>query len=164
MELLFSIGTLIVLGLLGLIFGTLNERRHYRSIVEREAKLKHILVFNEKMPPQTTSGLPFHLVHGSVVVSSDYFKNMASNLRSLFGGRLHSYERLLDRARREAVLRMKEHALAHGATLIMNVKFETCNLAQHSANAITSCEVLAYGTAWPIPAEPSGTHAIVRKS
>ena len=43
------------------------------------------------------------LVAGSVVISEDYFKRIVSSLQSLFGGRLRSYESLVDRARREAV-------------------------------------------------------------
>ncbi len=144
-----------VLGLVGLVFGTLAERKHYRSIVLREAEYKHILLFNEKRPPLEVSGQPFHLVQGSVVVSSDYFKNMAAGLRSFFGGRLKNYESLLDRARREAVLRMKQEAQAKGANVIVNVLFETCNLSQSQPGAIVSCEVLVYGTAWAMPSGAS---------
>ena len=151
MEALINIGFVFVLGLVGLVFGSWNERKHYRSIVAREAQYKHILVFNEKRPPPEVHGLPFHMVQGSVVVSSDYFKNIAAGLRSFFGGRLRNYESLLDRARREAVLRMKEEAHAQGANVIVNVLFETCNLTQNQPGAIVSCEVLAYGTAWKMP-------------
>lgn len=148
MDVLFSFIWVLGLGLIGLVFGTLSERKHYRSIALREAQYRHILMFNEKRPPPEVSGQPFHLVQGSVVVSSDYFKNMAAGLRSFFGGRLSSYESLLDRARREAVLRMKAQAAAQGANVIHNVLFETCNLTQNMQGAIVSCEVLAYGTAW----------------
>jgi uncharacterized protein YbjQ (UPF0145 family) len=47
-------------------------------------------------------------VSGSVVVSVDYFKRFLAGLRTLVGGRVTSYETLLDRARREAILRCKE--------------------------------------------------------
>ena len=151
MEALINIGFVFALGLIGLVFGSWNERKHFRSIVEREAKFKHILMFNEKRPPHEVAGLPFHMVQGSVVVSSDYFKNIAAGLRSFFGGRLSSYESLMDRARREAVLRMKEDAQARGANVIVNVLFETCNLTQFQPGAIVSCEVLVYGTAWALP-------------
>ena len=151
MEFLINLAFIVLLGLIGLVVGSAIERKHYRSIREREDQLKHILLFNEKRPPLSVSGQPFHIVQGSVVVSSDYFKNLAAGLRSLFGGRLTSYESLLDRARREAVLRMKEEAHAQGANVIVNVLLETCNLTQNQPGAIVSCEVLAYGTAWKMP-------------
>lgn len=151
MELLINLAIVVLLGLSGLVFGTLSERRHYRSIREREAQYRHILVFNEKRPPPLVAGQPFHLVQGSVVVSSDYFKNMAAGLRSLFGGNLKTYETLLDRARREAMLRLKQQADERGAHMVVGVLFETSTLNQSGRGQIVSCEVLAYGTAFEMP-------------
>ena len=151
MELLINLGFVVLLGLIGLVAGSAIERRHYRSIREREQALKHVLLFNEKRPPLTVSGQPFYIVQGSVVVSSDYFKNLAAGLRSIFGGRLTSYETLLDRARREAVLRMKQQAHERGAHMVVNVLFETSTLNQNDPGSIVSCEVLVYGTAFVVP-------------
>ena len=132
---------------IGLIVGSLLEKRHYRSIKERENKLKHILLFNEKLLPPEFAGHPIRLVTGSVVISSDYFKTVAANLKSIFGGRLTSYESLLDRGRREAILRMKEEANRQGAQAIFNVRLETSTLNQNVQKSIMCAEVLAYGTA-----------------
>ncbi|MDR2173147.1 MAG: YbjQ family protein [Burkholderiales bacterium] len=137
----------ILLVLTGLITGTILERRHYRSIRKREAKLKHILVFSERRPPPNFSGQSFSLVTGSVVISSDYFKTIAAGLKSLVGGRLTSYETLLDRGRREAILRMKEEAAKQGAQAIFNVRLETSTLNQGRKQGIICAEMLAYGTA-----------------
>ena len=62
------------------------------------------------------------LVTGSVVISVDYFKRFVSFLRDIFGGRVGAYESLIDRARREAILRMKENA--KGADIILNLKLK----------------------------------------
>ena len=48
------------------------------------------------------------LIAGSVVISVDYFKRFLAGLRAIFGGRIKSYESLLDRARREALMRIKQ--------------------------------------------------------
>lgn len=157
MEILINLAFVVFLALLGLIVGSLLEGKHYRSIREREAQYRHILLFNEKRPPLAASGQPFHLVQGAVVISSDYFKNMAAGLRSLFGGRLKNYETLLDRARREAVLRMKAQAHAHGAHVVVGVLFETSTLNQSTRGQIVSCEVLAYGTAFVMPPEATAS-------
>ncbi len=78
-----------------------------------------------------------------------FFQKFVAGLRSLFGGRLQSYESLLDRARREAILRMKESALEIGAKVIINVRIETASISKSSSrnNGIGSVEVVAYGTA-----------------
>ena len=93
------------------------------------------------LPPRT------RLVAGNVVISVDYFKRFVAGLRSLVGGRVIVYETLLDRARREAILRMKEEAKRHGARLVFNVKLETASISKGRKNTIGSVEVLAYGTA-----------------
>ncbi|SHF57614.1 Uncharacterized conserved protein YbjQ, UPF0145 family [Lampropedia hyalina DSM 16112] len=151
MEWLFQIGLFLVMLLAGLVIGTLLERRHYRSIVQREKAFRHIKVFNEKRTPIELAGQPFYLVQGSVVVSSDYFKTVAAGLKSLFGGRLTSLESLLDRGRREAILRMKEQAHRKGANVIFAVRLETATLHEQNGRGIACAEVLAYGTAWKVP-------------
>jgi len=150
MELLF----IIILALIGLVFGSLNEKKHYRQLRANELKYRHILLFNEKRPPLSVAGQPFYLVQGAVVISSDYFKTMAAGLRSLFGGNLKSYESLLDRARREAVVRLKQQAHEHGAHMVIGVLFETSTLNQNPGNQVMCCEVLAYGTAFVVPPVP----------
>ena len=140
----------LIIGLLllivGYIVGTSLERKHYKSINERERALTSILVFDSKFP-KGEHGNGGQLVQGNVVVSVDYFKRFVASLRKLVGGRLRSYESLLDRGRREAVLRMKEEAKRLGANHIFNVRFETASISQGAQGALGSVEVLVYGSA-----------------
>jgi uncharacterized protein YbjQ (UPF0145 family) len=86
------------------------------------------------------------LVYGSAVISVDYFKRILAGLRNIFGGKVKSYESLLDRARREALLRMKE--MAGDATVIVNVRIETAAIGKQSRRKNIGClEAMAYGTA-----------------
>lgn len=85
------------------------------------------------------------LAKGSVVISVDYFKRILAALRNIFGGSVQSYETLLDRARREAVLRLKESC--SGADEIINLRIETSSISKGAQSTIGSVEVLAYGTA-----------------
>ena len=87
------------------------------------------------------------MVCGNVVISIDFFKKFVSGLRNIVGGRMSSYETLIDRARREALLRMKEAAAAQGANYVFNVKMETSSISKGHKDSIGSVEVLAYGTA-----------------
>ena len=134
---------------LGYIFGQLAESRHYRSIIEREKASLSMPVMTLKTVPASITRCKTQLVSGSVVVSIDFFKKFVAGLRSLFGGRLKSYESLLDRARREAILRMKESAQAQGAKVIINVRIETASISKNSSRnqGVGSVEVVAYGTA-----------------
>lgn len=137
----------IVLLLLGLGFGQWAERRHYRSIIRREYSYRHILLIASKRLPEPQPVVETSLVAGNVVVSVDYFKRFVSGLRNLIGGRMSSYETLIDRARREAILRMKEQAHKKRANMVFNVKLETASISKGRGDSIGAVEVLAYGTA-----------------
>jgi uncharacterized protein YbjQ (UPF0145 family) len=151
------IDPLVFLGLLvvGYVAGRIAELRHYRSIRRREAELAGVMVFASRFPPDFAARQQA-LVGGSVVVGEDYFKSIVAALQKLVGGRLKSYESLLDRARREAVLRMKAEARAGGAVMVVNVKFQTLSIPGRNPNSLRAVEVLAYGTALgPAPRAPA---------
>jgi len=105
----------IILLVLGFVFGRRAERNHYESIIKREDELRSIIVTTDRLPPTEYIHHQSQLVTGSVVIAVDYFKVVTAGLRTLIGGRLKSYESLLDRARREAILRMQAEAAAVGA-------------------------------------------------
>lgn len=149
MEALIQLGFFIVLLLVGVIFGAAAEKRHFKEIRLREEELRDILVFNEKRPPMDRAFREGVLVVGSVVVAEDYFKRTAAALRSFVGGKLTAYESLMDRGRREAIVRMKAKARERGATMVFNVHFETSSLAEGSRGQrpMFSAEFIAYGTA-----------------
>ena len=88
------------------------------------------------------------LVCGNAVISVDYFKPFAAGLRGIIGGRIGSYESLFERARREAMLRMKIEARRHGGNIVLNVKFETTRIYSGGGRGAISVEALAYGTAY----------------
>ena len=106
MELLIQLAFIAILLVIGLVVGGMVERRHFSSLAMREADLKLVMVFNEKTPPANVEYRDAFLVAGSVVLGEDYFKRFAASLRSFFGGNMRMYESLMDRGRREAILRM----------------------------------------------------------
>lgn len=150
-----EIGIFICLLLLGFSFGRYAELRHFRSIQQRELASLQLPVVTMDHYDVLGDQVEARLVTGNVVISIDYFKKFVAALRNLFGGRLRSYESLLDRARREAILRMKEQAMAEGAAAVISTRIETASISKNSAGKgnIGSVEVLAYGTAL-IPKSP----------
>lgn len=132
---------------MGYGFGRYSESKHYISIRKREKELNAIPAIASRIPPHGNPNFDSHLVSGSVVISVDYFKRFIAGLRNIVGGRVTTYETLLDRARREAILRMKEDAQQRGAEMVFNIKLETASIHKGQRGAIGSVEVLAYGTA-----------------
>jgi uncharacterized protein YbjQ (UPF0145 family) len=136
----------VLLIVTGYVFGQRAERKHYKSIEQRERGLLALPATNAREPVAAPAPIArAELVHGNVVISVDFFKSVAAGLRAIVGGRVQSYETLVDRARREAVLRMKESC--PGADQIINLRLETVMISGGGARAVGSVEVLAYGTA-----------------
>lgn len=137
---------LIGLIVLGYLFGTYRERKHYQSIVRREKESLDLTISAMKTVPFDDDQVEkAELVQGSVVVATDYFKRIAAALRNLFGGNIRVYESLIDRARREAVLRLKESA--KGADMIVCLRIETSTIGSGRKNKHACVEAFAYGTA-----------------
>ncbi len=138
---------ILTLTALGYFAGSWAEKRHYLSIREREKQLLHLPAITMKDVPYPGEAVrSIHLAAGSAVISIDYFKRLLAGLRNIFGGTIVSYESLLDRARREALLRMKESAPE--AAIIVNVRIETSAIGKYSSKRNIGCiEALAYGTA-----------------
>ncbi len=139
----------LALIILGYSAGSWAEKRHYRSILGREKQLIKLAVVTAEgsFPPERVKEST--LVTGSAVMSIDYFKRLLAILRNIFGGRVKSYESLIDRARREAILRMKERAKKQGADMIINMRLETATIGRSAnrRNSVGSVEAIAYGTA-----------------
>lgn len=145
---LINLGIFLALLALGYSAGSWAERRHYRSIRSREEGFLNLPAVSLKYLPGFDDAQKSRLVSGSAVISVDYFKRFLAGLRALVGGRVKSYESLLDRARREALLRMKEEA--GRADAIVNVRIETTSISKGGSRrkkAVSTVEALAYGTA-----------------
>ena len=140
--LVFSIGLIVI----GRFFGRSIEKKHFESIAEREGQFRNQPALSVKVSSAPYPVRSASLASGSVVVSIDHFKRFTSALRMLVGGEVRSYSSLIDRARREAVLRMKESQ--PDADAYLNTRLETSTIANTQGDeGIGTIEVLAYGTA-----------------
>lgn len=129
----------LVLVAIGWYFGTRAERGHLKSLIIDEQKYQHIQVSSERFyePKGVNESI---LVVGSVVIAQDKFKQAVAAILSLFGKNLTVYETLLDRARREAVLRAKRQVNDAGCHALYGLRFEMTEVEG-------GVEVLAYGVA-----------------
>ncbi len=138
-----------ILFIVGYVAGSWAEKTHYKSIIKREKELLKLAVITAEGSFPAGKVREVALVTGSAVISIDYFKRLLATLRNIFGGRVKSYESLVDRARREAILRMKEEAHKLGAGMIINMRLETATIGRNAnkKKQIGSIEAIAYGTA-----------------
>ncbi|MCR9213739.1 MAG: YbjQ family protein [Proteobacteria bacterium] len=135
-EIIFAVGAIV----LTYLTGSFVEKRHFRNLSRRESAARAIPVsINDEILAE--HGLAeTELVVGSAVIGSDYFKRAFAGLKGLFGGNISAYESLLDRARREAILRMKENARDNC------IEIACCRIATSSIRP-GMFEAVAYGTA-----------------
>jgi uncharacterized protein YbjQ (UPF0145 family) len=148
MDTLIGLGGSVLLLLATYFIGSHVERKHLAELQSREARSRRLPVVTFESLPEGWAAERSGLVTGSVVVSVDYFKRFLAGLRGIFGGRIKSYEPLLDRARREALMRMVESARGEGFDAVVNVRLETSRLAnaRGDGKGIAGVEMLAFGT------------------
>ncbi|MEM3313476.1 MAG: heavy metal-binding domain-containing protein, partial [Thermoplasmatales archaeon] len=80
-------------------------------------------------------------IMGVTVRSRGIGGNLVAGLRSIAGGEIKEYVKMLTDARNEAMERLKQAALAVGANAVIDLRFDSSELGQ------TMSEIVAYGTA-----------------
>jgi len=137
----------LVLLALGLVAGVMGEALHLKDLDKREAAMRLAVPTSVQLLPKRPVRESF-LAAGSVVMSGDVFKAFVASFRKLIGGRIGVYEPLMERARREAMLRMREQAAVRGAQFVFNVRMETSTISDPGGeNPNPRVEILCYGTA-----------------
>jgi uncharacterized protein YbjQ (UPF0145 family) len=149
LNLLVNFGLPLLALVITYFIGSAIERRHFHQIRAREEALHGFPVVSFDTMPDDWQASSATMVTGSIVISLDYFKRVIAGLRGLVGGRIKTYEPLLERARREALLRMSESAREQGYDAIFNVRLETSRLANaaRDGKGTAGVEMLAFGTA-----------------
>ena len=96
----------------------------------------------------TCDGIPGHkivrtvgLVRGNTVRVRHIGRDLAAAFKTVIGGEVQEYTKLLAEAREQSVGRMVKEAEELGANAIVAVRFGTSEVMQHAA------EIVAYGTA-----------------
>jgi uncharacterized protein YbjQ (UPF0145 family) len=81
------------------------------------------------------------LVRGNTIRARHVGRDIVAGLRSVVGGEISEYTKLMAEAREQAVDRMVEEAQSLGANAIVEVRFSTSEVMKAAA------ELLAFGTA-----------------
>ena len=155
-TLAFYVGLPAVVLFFGWLVGHLSETKHERSLALREETLKDIETTDMRNPPGFAGAEgPCALVSGEAVVASDTFKSWVFGFKNIVGGESKTFTRLFDRARREALLRMKERARELGCDAVCNVRFDSADIGGNAAGAkkrgSNMAVALVSGTAWRKP-------------
>lgn len=137
----------IIIVLLGLYFWKRAEKKHYVSLLEREEKYKNIIVLSDKdIKNEKNIQSEWVLITEGTVVAMDAFKKFTAGLINIVGGRVKAYESLVDRARKEAVLKVKQAADELWYNAVINLRIETSSISKSTKKTVWAVEAIAYAT------------------
>ena len=80
------------------------------------------------------------LVRGSTIRARHVGRDIMASLRSIVGGEITEYTKMMAHAREEAIQRMVEDAEKQGANAVVGTRFTTSMIMSGAS------EILAYGT------------------
>lgn len=145
------LGLPVVFVIAGFTVGWLNETRHFGRLEAGERECASILATNTgSFPPDATQA---SIVLSEVVIATDYSRSLFGRLRKIFGGELRGYRRMMILARREAILRLRQQAMARGFAGVANIRLQAADItgqitARKQKKLTVMCSILASGTAY----------------
>ncbi len=104
-------------------------------------KLDDFIITTQDQPAEYTITETLGLVRGNTVRSRNIGSNFLSGLKSIVGGEISGFTKLITESREEAISRLVEPAKQRGANAVVGMLFITTEVGQ------TCSEILAYGTA-----------------
>jgi uncharacterized protein YbjQ (UPF0145 family) len=99
-----------------------------------------IVTTTETVPDEEVAEV-LGIARGNTVQTRNVGRDITQGIRNVIGGEMKAYSELLTKARNEALARMEEDARSMGADAVLNVRYETSDIASAGS------EVLCYGTA-----------------
>lgn len=124
--------------------------RHEKQLQIRQEAVAHIRTTDLNRFFEADPAVEACLCTAEVTLGIDYFRGFLGRLKNIFGGEVRSYQKTLDRARREAVMKVVEQADQAGYNALANLRLEFVDISG-SANMSkrpAMVTILAYGTAY----------------
>lgn len=150
--LIIPIFTIIVFPTLSWAIGKWYQNRLMSALLENEKQEGKMLQSDKHLSTSSSmtsmTAESSTLLHVSICVGPSWGQIFFMWFKSLFGGRLHSYDVVLDYGRREVLLRLNQQAKALGCSSIVNIRIETSTVsfAKNNNNKTSSVEFLAFAT------------------
>ncbi|MCC5849836.1 MAG: heavy metal-binding domain-containing protein [Verrucomicrobia bacterium] len=151
--LLFLVYFVVPLLLLVIAFfgGNAIALNHNKRLEARQQLVDHIRITDLKgyirpQPGRCTPGL----FCAEITLGIDHFRGFLGKLKNILGGEVKSYEKTLDRARREAILQVMEQAHAAGMNAVTNLRLEFVDISGNAnrAKKAAMVTIMAYGTGY----------------
>lgn len=137
-----------------MLFGWIHESGRQKKLLAREQKVAGIVggdnIHTLSTPISLEKISQCGLVMTNITVSPSWWQLFLGSIKSIFGGQIQSYDKVLAYGRAEAMQRLREQALGEGWSEIINVRVETSMVMNKvkggQQNKMGTLEFLAYGT------------------
>ena len=146
-DLLLSVGLFLFVTvgplLFSWIFGNIYQKKKQEELGVRVKAFGTDNLTTLKTPPAQVSASG--LLSANIIMSVSWWQKLVGGLKTIFGGQVETWDRVLAWARKEALQRLREQARAKGFDNVINVRLDTSEF-QSSKGRNTAIEILAYGT------------------
>ena len=148
----------VALPALAFIYSMLFARFHHSSsaknLLARESFVMqslgkdNLITLSKPFPEREINSTG--LVMSNITVAPSWWQLFLGSIRSIFGGNVVSYDKVLAFGRSEVMQRLREQAIAEGWEEVVNVRVETSMVMNKTKggrqNKMGTLEFLAYGT------------------
>tara|TARA_B100001996_G_scaffold380446_1_gene367899 strand:+ start:251 stop:754 length:504 start_codon:yes stop_codon:yes gene_type:complete len=133
------------------LFGNLHQNKLILKLDTEEKALvgRANPVSNLSNPSQARQIDSSSLVMESIAVGPSWWQMLMGSIKGLFGGKIHSYDKMLTYGRRVVIHRLRVQAIQSGFDEVINLRVETSMISKKSKNddKTAAYEFTAYGTA-----------------
>jgi uncharacterized protein YbjQ (UPF0145 family) len=156
-AILFFFGSAVFFPLMCIACSIWIESSHFKALANAERELSDMVLSDLKTLPPNWKAEGAVFICENVVIANDYFKTILWFFRKIIGGRSRSFERLVERGRREVTVRLLCRAKECGANVVWNVRYETSIVrtnyswaggGDNNIKSMAGVEMIAYGTAF----------------
>jgi uncharacterized protein YbjQ (UPF0145 family) len=128
-------GPLLMLALAFFAGNWIAKRHEAQMALRREALgAMEISDISTYLRPDPSAPCP-QMLNAEVTLGIDHFRGFMGRLKNIFGGEVRSYQATLDRARREAILRVMEQAHAEGMNAVANLRVDFVDISGNATMA-----------------------------
>ena len=149
-QLFFPVLGLLIMGG-SWLFGNLHQNKLSLKLDTEEKALEGRTnpVTNLSKPSQARQIASSSLVMESISVGPSWWQMFTGGIKNLFGGKIHSYDKMLTYGRRVVIHRLRMQAIQSGFDEVINLRVETAMISKKSKgdDKTAAFEFTAYGTA-----------------
>lgn len=137
-----------------MLFGGLHQSSYQKKLLVREKRVAQLVggdnIHTLSRPINLENISQCGLVMTNITVAPSWWQLFIGQIKSIFGGQIKSFDKVLTYGRAEVMQRLREQALGEGWSEVINVRVETSMVMNKvkggQQNKLGTLEFVAYGT------------------